>query len=134
MLKHIGSGLFGSGLQQVSNRPVCLFGMDEPHPQRMDSRKRTDYCFYGMGLQGWDASYVFATDYRQFTPTIQTPGGGIYNATTPTQLALYPALATAIFRNDIVEGSTVVDRRVNISKLLDGEYHFQGKGGARPRP
>jgi hypothetical protein len=127
MLKLIGSGLFGSGLQQVSNRPFAFSEWMSLIPNEWTAESAPIIAIYGMGLQGWDASYVFATDYRQFTPTIQTPGGGIYNATTPTQLALYPALATAIFRNDIKEGSTVVDRRVNMGKLLEGDITFREK-------
>lgn len=127
MLKLIGSGLFGSGLQQVSNRPFAFSEWMSLIPNEWTAESAPIIAIYGMGLQGWDASYVFATDYRQFTPTIQTPGGGIYNATTPTQLALYPALANAIFRNDIKEGSTVVDRRVNINKLMDGDITFREK-------
>jgi hypothetical protein len=127
MLKLIGSGLFGSGLQQVSNRPFAFSEWMSLIPNQWTAESAPIIAIYGMGLQGWDASYVFATDYRQFTPTIQTPGGGIYNATVPTQLALYPALATAIYRNDIEEGLTVVDRRVNITELLNGDTTFREK-------
>lgn len=127
MLKLIGSGLFGSGLQQVSNRPFAFSEWMSLIPNEWTAESAPIIAIYGMGLQGWDASYVFATDYRQFTPTIQTPGGGIYNATVPTQLVLYPALATSIYRNDIKEGNTVVDRRVNITKLLDGDTTFREK-------
>lgn len=127
MLKLIGSGLFGSGLQQVSNRPFAFSEWMSLIPNEWTAESAPIIAIYGMGLQGWDASYVFATDYRQFTPTIQTPGGGIYNATVPTQLALYPALATAIYRNDIEEGATVVDRRVNIAELLNGDTTFREK-------
>lgn len=127
MLKLIGSGLFGSGLQQVSNRPFAFSEWMSLIPNEWTAESAPIIAIYGMGLQGWDASYVFATDYRQFTPTIQTPGGGIYNATVPTQLALYPALATAIYRNDIEKGKTVVDRLVNIAELLNGDTTFREK-------
>lgn len=127
MLKLIGSGLFGSGLQQVTNRPFGFSEWMSLIPNEWTAESAPIIAIYGMGLQGWDASYVFATDYRQFTPTIQTPGGGIYNATVPTQLSLYPALATSIYRHDIAEGSTVVDRRVNIGKLRDGDITFREK-------
>jgi hypothetical protein len=127
MLKHIGSGLLGAGLQQVSDRPFAFSEWMSLIPNEWTAESAPIIALYGMGLQGWDASYVFATDYRQFTQTIQTPGGGIYNANTPTQLALYPALATAIYRNDIQEGKTVVERKVNINKLLSGNTTFREK-------
>ncbi|HET6559315.1 MAG TPA: hypothetical protein VFG54_18470, partial [Prolixibacteraceae bacterium] len=75
---------------------------------------------YGMGLQGWDASYVFATDFPRYTPTIHAGGGGIYNATSPTQMALYPSLARMIYRGDVKEGETVVNRKVDLTSLLKG--------------
>lgn len=127
MLKLPGSGLYGTGLQQVSDRPFVLSEWMSLIPNEWTAESAPLLAIYGMGLQGWDASYVFATDNRQFTPTIQNRGGGIYNATTPTQLALYPALATMIYRNDIKEGETALNRKVNIDELLNGDTTFREK-------
>lgn len=127
MLKLIGSGLYGAGLQQVTNRPFAFSEWMSLIPNEWTAESAPIIAIYGLGLQGWDASYVFATDYPGFTSTIQTPGGGIYNATTPTQLALYPALAASIYRNDIEEGDLVVQRNVNIQNLLKGDITFKEK-------
>jgi hypothetical protein len=127
MLKMIGSGLFGTGLQQVSDRPFALSEWMSLIPNEWTAESAPIIATYGLGLQGWDASYVFATDNRQFTPTIQNRGGGIYNATSPTQLALYPALAAMIYRQDIAEGKTAVNREVNILELMKGDTTFREK-------
>src|SRR5690606_38790959 len=66
-----------------------------------------------------------AIDQPAYTPTIQTPPwGGVYNVTSPTQLALYPALAMMIYRNDLKEGEIVVDRKVNFEALEAGSRVF----------
>ena len=81
---------------------------------------------YGLGLQGWDASYAFAMDYSNFTPTVQS-GHGVYNVTSPTQLALYPALVPMIYRNDITKAPVVVERKVSPEQLSKGKLPFYEK-------
>ena len=125
MLSQIGSGLLGTGLQQVSDRPFALSEWMSLIPSEWTAESAPIIAAYGMGLHGWDASFSFAIDQPAYTPTIQTPPwGGVYNVTTPTQLALYPALAMMIYRNDIDEGETVVDRKVNFEALETGSRVF----------
>src|SRR5690606_7754766 len=78
---------------------------------------------YGMGLQGWDASYAFAMDFSHYSPTVQQ-GNGVYNVSSPTQLALYPALSAMVYRNDVREGGVVANRNVNIEDLEKGKLNF----------
>jgi len=125
MVSAIGSGLFGTGLQQVSDRPFALSEWMSLIPNEWTAESAPIIAVYGMGLQGWDASYVFATDYPRYTSTIQTPWGGIYNATSPTQLALYPSLANMIYRRDVAEGQTVVNRNVYLPDVLKGNTSFR---------
>lgn len=120
MISEIGSGLFSSGLQQISNRPFSFSEWMSLIPNEWTAESAPIIATYGMGLQGWDASYVFATDFPYYTPTIHAGGGGIYNATSPTQMALYPALARMIYRGDVKEGETVVNRKVSLASLLKG--------------
>lgn len=125
MVSKIGSGLFGTGLQQVSDRPFALSEWMSLIPTEWTAESSPIIAAYGMGLQGWDASYVFATDMPQYSPVIQHPRGGIYNATSPTQLALYPALARMIYRNDVTEGKVVVNRNVDLKAMQSGETAFK---------
>ncbi len=119
MVSNIGSGLYGTGLQQVADRPFAFSEWMSLIPNEWTAESSPIVAVYGMGLQGWDASYVFATDVPRYTSTIQSQG--IYNATSPTQMALYPALARMIYRGDIKEGETVVNRKVNLLSLKQGE-------------
>lgn len=62
-------------------------------------------------------------DYTHFTPTIQS-GHGVYNVTSPLQLALYPALAAMVYRGDVKEGKPFANRNVNIVDLEKGQLNF----------
>jgi hypothetical protein len=119
MVSKIGSGLYSAGLQQVANRPFAFSEWMSLIPNEWTAESSPIIAVYGMGLQGWDASYVFATDYPKYSSTIQTHG--IYNANSPTQMALYPALVRMIYRGDIKEGEMVVNRKVDLSSVLKGE-------------
>ncbi|NHE58529.1 hypothetical protein [Cyclobacterium plantarum] len=128
MLSQIGSGLFGTGLQQVSDRPFALSEWMSLIPSEWTAESSPIIAAYGLGLQGWDASFSFAIDQPSYTPTIQTPPwGGVYNVTSPTQLALYPALAMMVYRKDILEGETIVDRKINFEALEAGASFFDEK-------
>ncbi len=124
MVSKIGSGLFGTGLQQVRGRPFAFSEWMSLIPNEWTAESAPLIAAYGLGLQGWDASYVFATDIPDYTSTIQSSSGGIYNATSPTQMALYPALSRMIYRKDITEGEVVVDRIVDLNSLKQGGFSF----------
>lgn len=125
MLGKIGSGLLSTGMQQVTDRPFAFSEWMSLIPNEWTAESAPIVAAYGMGLQGWDASYVFATDYPHFTPTIQNPSGGIYNATSPTQLSLYPALAAMIYRGDVKEEEVVVNRTIDLKTALQGETIYR---------
>lgn len=125
MLTFPGSGLLSTGFQQVKNRPFQVSEWMELIPTEWVAESAPITAIYGMGLQGWDASYAYAMDYPFFTPTIQSHG--IYNVSSPSQLSLYPALAAMIYRGDIKEGSPVLNRNVQISDLKKGEVLVKDK-------
>jgi hypothetical protein len=120
MVSNIGSGLYGTGLQQVADRPFAISEWMSLIPSEWTAESSPIIATYGMGLQGWDASYVYATDLTHYSSTIQSHHG-IYNATSPTQMALYPSLARMIYRGDIKEGETIVNRKVDIDSVLNGK-------------
>jgi hypothetical protein len=118
-----GSGLLSTGFQQVASRPFFISEWMSLIPNEWTAESSPIVAAYGMGLQGWDASFAFAMDYDHFTPTIQS-GHGVYNITSPTQLALYPALAAMIYRKDVKQGEIIATRHVSIDKLRKGELPF----------
>ena len=119
MVSRPGSGLLGTGFQQVADRPFQISEWMALIPNQWTAESSPIIAAYGMGLQGWDASFAFAMDYAKFTPTVNSPG--IYNVTSPTQLSLYPALAAMVYRKDIKEGETIFNRNFNIDDLRSGK-------------
>jgi hypothetical protein len=122
MLALPGSGLLSTGMQQVAGRPFAFSEWMSLIPNEWIAEGPVIIGTYGMGLQGWAASYSFAVDFDQFTPTIHTPG--VYNVTSPTQLTLYPALVSTIYNNDIKQGDVVSLRNVHLPSLADGKIGF----------
>lgn len=122
MVSKPGSGLLSTGMQLVSDRPFALSEWMSLIPNEWTAESSPIIAAYGMGLQGWDASYSFAVDYPHFTSTIHTPG--VYNVTAPTQLTLYPALARMIYAGDVKEGEVAAIRNVHIPSLAEGKVGF----------
>ncbi len=122
MVSKPGSGLLSTGLQMVSDRPFALSEWMSLPPNEWIAEGPVLIATYGLGLQGWDASYAFASDFPEFTNTIHTPG--VYNVNSPTQIALYPALVSTIYNADIKEGKVVSERNVHIPSLKKGKLGF----------
>lgn len=119
MVKTPGSGLLSTSLQQVANRPFQLSEWMSLIPNEWVAESAPIVAAYGMGLQGWDASFSFAMDNPHYSNTIQNRQS-VYNVTSPTHLALYPALALMIYRKDLREGDPVLIRHVNPDSLQRG--------------
>ncbi|MBI9070268.1 MAG: hypothetical protein JEY94_01635 [Melioribacteraceae bacterium] len=122
MLSKPGSGLLSMGMQQVSDRPFSISEWLSLVPNEWISEGNSIIAAYGLGLQGWDASFSFASDYPWFTDKLHTPG--VYNVMNPLQLSLYPAIARMVYRNDVKEGGIVSVRNVNIPSLATGNLGF----------
>ncbi len=125
MVSMPGSGLLSTGFQQVADRPFQISEWMALIPNQWTAESSPIIAAYGMGLQGWDASYAFAMDYDHYTSTIQSHG--VYNVTSPTQLALYPALASMIYNNDIKESETILNRNIDTSDLKKGRVNITDK-------
>lgn len=126
MVSHPGSGLLSAGMQQVVDRPFAFSEWMSLIPNQWTAESSPIIATYGMGLQGWDASYSFAVDEPGYTSTIQSPHG-VYNATSPTQMGLYPALSAMIYRGDISEAEVLITRNVHIPSLAEGKLGFVDK-------
>jgi hypothetical protein len=126
MVNSPGSGLLSTGFQQVKGRPFFISEWMSLIPNEWTAESAPIVAAYGIGLQGWDGSFAFAMDYDHYTPTIQS-GHGVYNVTSPTHLALYPALTSMIYRGDIKEGRPVANRKVTVANLEKGMLPFLEK-------
>ncbi len=126
MLAHPGSGYFSSGLQQVANRPFGLSEWIHVYPSLYSAEGPAIVAAYGMGLQGWDASYEFQAQAapRLFSDRAGWPPWGVWEADVPTQLGQYPALARMLYRGDVREGEIISTRRVSPEELATGRFGF----------
>ena len=119
-----GSGLLSTGLQAVIDRPFSLSEWMSLVPNEWTAEAAPLIAVYGMGLQGWDASFSFATDIPRFSEYLQSESHGVYNATSPLHMGLYPALARMVFRNDVTESPVIATRNVHIPSLAEGKLGF----------
>jgi hypothetical protein len=129
MLTKPGSGYFGSGLQQVIDRPFALSEWIHVYPNVYSAEGPAILAVYGLGLQGWDASYEFQSQAsrRVFDDVAGRFPWGVWEADVPTSLGQYPALARMIARGDVKEGAVISVRRVSPADLAEGRFNFSDK-------
>jgi len=124
MLKSPGSGLMSAGLQQVKDRPFSFSEWMSLVPNEWTAESDPIIAVYGMGLQGWDSSFSFATDLPRFSRLLESERHGVYNATSPLHFGLYPVLARMIYRNDVAESPVIATRNVHIPSFQEGKLGF----------
>ncbi len=129
MLTKPGSGYFGSGLQQVIDRPFGLSEWIHVYPNVYSAEGPAILAAYGMGLQGWDASYEFQSQAsrRMFGDIAGNFPWGVWEADVPTSLGQFPSLARMIYRGDVKEGDVISVRRVSPADLAEGTFSFSDK-------
>ncbi|HAZ62976.1 MAG TPA: hypothetical protein DCZ72_05115 [Armatimonadetes bacterium] len=126
MLGEPGSGYLSSGLQQVAGRPFGLSEWITVYPALYSAEGPPLVAAYGMGLQGWGASYEFQSGAADvaWNPIAGQLPWGVWNVDTPTQLGQYPILARMVARGDVTLGDVVATRRVSPANLETGEFDF----------
>ena len=124
-----GSGYFSSGLQQVVDRPFALSEWIHVYPNVYSAEGPAILAAYGMGLQGWDASYEFQSqaERRSFGDIAGKFPWGVWEADVPTSLGQFPTLARMIYRGDVKEGEVISVRRVSPADLAEGKFSFSDK-------
>jgi hypothetical protein len=129
MLTKPGSGYFSTGLQQVVDRPFALSEWIHVYPNVYAAEGPAIMAAYGMGLQGWDASYEFQSqaNKRVFGDIAGNFPWGVWEADVPTSLGQFPALARMIYRGDVKEGEVISVRRVSPADLAEGKFSFSDK-------
>ncbi|HEY0867930.1 MAG TPA: hypothetical protein VGE01_11140 [Fimbriimonas sp.] len=120
-----GSGILGTGMQQVKNRPFVVSEWSTVAPNEWGAETPAIVAAYGMGLQGWDGSFQFANDVDRFRDTVALPNGwGVWNVDLPSQIGLYPVLSRMVLRGDIREARPLPARKVSLEDLRKGELPF----------
>ena len=122
MLPRPGLGLFGSGLQQVVNRPFMFSEWIHVKPNEFGVEGPAVLGAYGMGLQGWDASFVFQnSDKGEFMPVISRE---YWEVMAPQIMGVFPAVSRQVLRGDVRESDVSAIRKVHVPSLAEGIIGF----------
>lgn len=125
MLCAAGSAMLSAGMQQVSNRPFMLSEWIHVMPNEWGAEGPAIIGAYGMGLNGWDVSYMFQnSDAGGFSSKL---GGQPWDVTAPQVLGVFPAVARQVLRGDVAESDVVAKRLVHVPSLHEGKLGFEDK-------
>ncbi|MDA1273993.1 MAG: hypothetical protein O2960_08065 [Verrucomicrobia bacterium] len=125
MLARAGSGLLSSGLQQVEDRPFMLSEWIHVFPNEWGVEGPAIISAYGLGLQGWDVSFLFQNgDNAAFSKQL---GGNAWDVMAPQILGLFPAVARQVLRCDVKESEVAAVRNVHVPSLFAGQLGFEDK-------
>jgi hypothetical protein len=113
-----GGGIFTTGMKQVEGKPFAMTEWTQSPPNQWKLECAPIMAFYGMGLQGWDASWHFMQSGTRLGDG--WPGMSSYSTDTPHYLGQFPALAMAVHRGDIKEGAIVAARRLTKDDIFSG--------------
>lgn len=105
---------------QVTDRPFALSEWIGVNPYPWSADGPPIIAAYGLGLQGWDASYEFASGQGAYSED----RGGRWNAMRPTQLGQFPTIARMVYRGDVKEAPVISNRKVHVPSLADGKLGF----------
>jgi len=113
-----GRGILSSGLWQVEGKPFIMTEWTQKPPNQWKAEIAPLVAFYGMGLQGWDASYHFAGS-RSYMGN-GWPSMNSYVTETPHYIGQFPALAYAIYQGHFDEASLTASRRLSTDEAFSG--------------
>jgi hypothetical protein len=127
MLRTPGGGDFSQGLQQVAGRPFGVSEWITTYPSLYAAEGPVIMAAYGLGLQGWSASYEFQS-LSKLPPSPKASAGSlpfrIWNVDLPTQIGQYPILSRMIMRGDVKTAPVISSRRISPEDLEKGEFNF----------
>ena len=124
MLQSPASGLMSVAWQAVTDRPFAFSEWFALSPNEWLSEAAPLIAAYGMGLQGWDASFVYACNHTQLVNNLESPSHGVYNADAPNHIGLYPALSRMVYSNELLEGEPVGIHKVHFESLAEGKLDW----------
>jgi len=120
---HPGGLLLGElAHEQVEDKPFSVTEWSQSGPNRWRAEMSPLFAYYGMGLQGWDASYAFAAGSAVRIESGWPGRGwpGPYVVHTPVYMGQFSALATAVHQGHIAQGPLVAARRATPDQILGG--------------
>ena len=133
MLSDPGSGIVSIGLNaQMDDRPFMMSEWthtakpmwgDPSRPSAFDlaSEGTAIFAAYGMGLNGWDVSFMFENQNAGvFKNNIQEE----WDITAPNIWGTYPAVSRMVLRNDVKESELLFTRNIDRASLRQGKINF----------
>lgn len=125
MLRIPGSGMLSSGMQQVADRPFMLSEWIHVSPNEWGVEGPAIIGAYGMGLQGWDVSYMFQNrDDGGFRNEI---GKDQWEVSAPQVMGVFPAVARQVLRGDVRESDISATRYVHVESMHAGKLEFEDR-------
>jgi hypothetical protein len=122
MLARPGSGMLSSGMQQVIDRPFMLSEWIHVFANEWGAEGPAIIGAYGMGLNGWDVSYMFQNgDGANFSARV---GRDRWDVTAPQVLGVFPAVARQVRRGDVKQSDVTVVRKVHVPSIFEGKLGF----------
>jgi hypothetical protein len=121
MLAAPGGGLLSSGMQQVADRPFMLSEWIHVFPSEFSVEGPALVGAYGMGLNGWDVSYMFQ---NRDVGTFRQQLGETWDVVVPQVIGVFPAVARQVHRGDVRQSSLQFSRNVHVPSLKKGELGF----------
>ncbi|QEW06258.1 glycoside hydrolase family 5 protein [Nitrincola iocasae] len=122
MLSKPGSGILSSGLHQVADKPFMLSEWIHTSPNEWAVEGVSIIGAYGMGLQGWDASYAFQNrDTGSFSPALRDS----WDVTAPNFIGLFPAVSRQVLRGDIHQSGISHTMNVHLPSFQEGKVGFE---------
>ncbi len=113
-----GSRLLSTGMYQVEDKPFIMTEWTQLPPNQWKAEAAPLFAFYGMGLQGWDASYHFAGHRPRMGSG--WPGMRSYVTETPHYIGQFPALAFALHKGHIRQAPIAAARRLALDDIFQG--------------
>lgn len=113
-----GGGIFSIGMKQVESKPFSVTEWTQSAPNQWKIECAPLMAFYGLGLQGWDASYHFIQSGTRLGDG--WPAMSSYATDTPAYIGQFPALAFALYRGHITESPVIAARRLSMADLFTG--------------
>lgn len=124
MLADPGDGMLSSGMDQVADRPFMLSEWISTFPNEFAVEGPAILGAYGLGLNGWDASYIFQNgDDGQFRRQLKET----WDVVVPQIIGVFPAVARQVLRGDVKESQVAFTRNVHLPSLFDGKIGFDDR-------
>jgi hypothetical protein len=120
MVDHPGAEMLSSGMMQTDDAPFMLSEWIHVFPNEWYTEGPAIIGAYGMGLNGWDVSYMFTClggNQGTFSPEL----GGAWDVMTPMILGTFPAVARFVRRMDIDQSDRTATMNICVPALREGK-------------